>query len=83
MECKCWLSIETIVNCSRKAGISPANEEAAIAEEDPFKDLQDEIDTLLNVHSDLVPEGVNVSSLTDVDSEVSAMQAPLTDFPEF
>ena len=33
------LSIETIVNCFRKAGISPANQEAAIAEEDdPFKE---------------------------------------------
>ena len=40
--------IETIVNCFRKAGISPANQEAAIAEEedDPFKALQDEIDVI-------------------------------------
>ena len=44
------VSIETIVNCFRKPGISPANQEAAIAEEvDPFKDLQDEIDVLRNV----------------------------------
>ena len=34
------VSIETTVNCFRKAGISPANQEAAIVEEDdPFKDL--------------------------------------------
>ena len=75
------VSIETIVNCFRKAGISPANQEAAIAEEDdPFKDLQDEIDVLRNVKPDLVPEDVNVSSLIDVDAEVSAVQPPLTDF---
>ena len=44
------VSIETIINCFCKAGISPANQEAAIAEEDdPFKDLQDEIDVLRNV----------------------------------
>ena len=74
------VSIETIVNCFRKAGISPANQEAAIAEEDdPFKDLQDEIDVLRNVQPDLVPEDVNASSLIDVDSEVSAVQPPLTD----
>ena len=41
------VSTETIVNCFRKAGISRANQEATIAEEDdPFKDLQDEIDVL-------------------------------------
>ena len=74
------VSIETIVNCFRKAGIFPANQEEAIAkEDDPFKDLQDEIDVLRNVQPDLVPEDVNVSSLIDVDSEVSAVQPPLTD----
>ena len=72
------VSIETIVNCFRKAGISPANQEAAIAADDPFKDLQDEIDVLRNVPPDLVPEDVNASSLINVDSEVSAVQPPLT-----
>ena len=70
--------IKTIVNCFRKAEICPANQEAAIAEEnDPLKDLQDETDALRNVQPDLVPENVNASSLTDVDSEISAMQASL------
>ena len=73
------VSIVTIVNCFRKAGISPANQEAAIAEEDdPCKDLLDEIDVLRNVQPDLVPEDVNASSLIDVNSEVSAVQPPLT-----
>ena len=41
------LTTETIVNCFHKAGISAENQDAAIAEEDdPFKDLQDEIDAL-------------------------------------
>ena len=35
---------------------------------------------LRNVKPDLVPEDVNVSSLIDVDAEVSAVQPPLTDF---
>ena len=47
--------------------------------DDPFKDLQDEINVLRNVQRDLVPEDVNASSLIDVDSEVSAVQPPLTD----
>ena len=34
------VSTETIVNCFRKAGISTANQEAVIADEDvPFKNL--------------------------------------------
>ena len=74
------VSIETIVNCFRKAAISPVNQEAAIAEvDDPFKDLQDEIDVLRNVQPDLVPEDVDASSLIDVDPEFSAVQPPLTD----
>ena len=41
---------ETIVNCFRKAGISAENQDAAITEEDdPFKDLHDEIDALRTV----------------------------------
>ena len=74
------VSIETIVNCFRKAGIFPANQEAVIAEEDdPIEDLQDEIDVLRNVQPDLIPEDINASSLIHVDSEVSAVQPPLTD----
>ena len=41
--------------------------------------MQDEIDVLRNVQPDLVPEDINASSLIDVDSEVSAVQPPLTD----
>ena len=44
------VSTENIVNCFRKSGISTANQEAAIADEDdPFKDLQNEIDALRNL----------------------------------
>ena len=42
------VSIEAVVNCFRKGGISSANKDATIAKEDfdLFKDFQDEIDTL-------------------------------------
>ena len=74
-----WLP-ETIVNCIRKAGISAENQDAAIAEEDdPFKDLQDEIDALRTVQPDHIPEDINAASLVDVDAEVSAVQQPPTD----
>ena len=74
------VSTETIVNYFRKAGFSTANQEAAIADEDDlFKDLQNEIDALRNLQPDLVPEDANAASFTDVDTEVSTVQPPLTD----
>ena len=74
------VSIETIINYFCKAGISDANQEAAVVDEDdPFKNLQNEIDALRNLQPDLVPEHVNAASLTDADAEVSAVQPPLTD----
>ena len=50
---------ENFVNCFCKAGVSRANQEAAIAEDHPFKDLKSETGALRNVQSDLVPEDVN------------------------
>ena len=68
------------MNCFRKAGISTENQDAALAEEDdPFKELQDEIEALPTVQPDLIPEDINVASLVDVDAEVSAVQPPPTD----
>ena len=71
------LTTETIVNCFLKAGISAENQDAAIAEDDHFKDLQDEIDALRTVQPDLIPEDINAASLV-VDAEVSAAQPPPT-----
>ena len=68
------LTTETIVNCFRKAGIFGENQDTAIAEEDdPFKDLQDEIDALRTVQPDLIPEDINAASLVDIDAKVSAV----------
>ena len=47
------VSTETIVNRFRKAGISTANQEVAIADEDDlFKNLQNEVDALQNLQTD-------------------------------
>ena len=74
-------SAKTIVNCFRRAEISTANQEGAITDkDDPFKDLQNEIDALRNLQPYQVPEDVNATLLTNVEAEVSAVQPPLTDF---
>ena len=61
--------IETVVNCFCKAGIFAENQDAAIAEEDnPFKDLQDEIDALRTVQPGSYSRGYRrsfVSRYTD------------------
>ena len=44
------LSTQAIVSCFRKSGISTESQETAIAEDDdPFRELQDEIDNLRSV----------------------------------
>ena len=69
------LTPETIVNCFRKAGISSESQEAAIAEDDdPFKELQDEIDYLLSIEPDHFAENIDAASLADVDAGVAAIQ---------
>lgn len=48
---------ETIVNCFRKAGITPAVQQAAIADSDDlFKDLQESLNQLQKADSSLVTD---------------------------
>ena len=59
------VSTKTIVICFSKAGISTANQEAAIADkDDPFRILQNEADALRNLQLDLLPEDINALSLS-------------------
>ena len=72
-----WNSVpeETIVNCFRKAGISAESQTAAIADDDdPFKELQEGIDTLRTCQPDLIPEDIDANTLVEVDSEIIATQ---------
>ena len=71
------VSTKTVVNFFPKAGISIANQEAAIA--DAEISARCLIGALRNLQLDLVPEDVNAASSTGVDGEVSAMQPPLAD----
>ena len=64
---------ETIINCFRKAGITPAVQQAAIADlDDPFKDLQESLNDLRKADSSMVPDDVTVTSLVSLDDDVIA-----------
>ena len=62
--------LNPLENCFRKAGISTESQESVIAEDDPFKELQDEIDALRSVQPDLITEDIDAASLTDVDADL-------------
>ena len=77
-----WDSVttKTVVNCFRKSKISSESQNAAITDDDnPFKDLEEEIENLRSVQPDLVLDTIDASSFTDVDADVAAVQPPLSD----
>ena len=74
------LSTQTIVNCFRKSGISTESQKTAIAEDDdPFRELQEEIDDLRSVQPDLIEEDFDATTIADFDTEVIAVQPPPSD----
>ena len=64
---------QTIINCFRKAGITPAVQQDAIADsEDPFKDLQESLNDLRKADSTMVPDDVRATALVSLDDDVIA-----------
>ena len=60
---------ETIINCFRKAGITPAVQQAAISDsDDPFKDLQESLNDLRKADSSMVSD--DVTALVSLDDNV-------------
>jgi len=67
------VSKETIVNCFRKAGITPDGQQAAIDDsDDPFKDLQESLNNLRKADSSMVPNDVTATALVSLDDDVIA-----------
>ena len=67
------VSKETIINCFRKTGITPAIQQAVISDSyDPFKDLQERLNDLRKADSSMVPDDVTATALVSLDDDVIA-----------
>ena len=74
------VSVQTIVNCFRKAGTIPEAQNPAITDAgDPFSVLKEHLQRRRGIDPDIVPEGVTPESLIDVDKEVITMAPMITD----
>ena len=74
------LPTQTIDNCFQKPGISTESQETTIVEDDdPFQELQDEIDDLRSVQPNLIEKDFDATTFADVDAEVIAVQPPPSD----
>ena len=59
---------ETIINCFRKAGITPAAQQAVISDsDDPLKGLQESLNDLRKVDSSMVPDDLTATALVSLD----------------
>ena len=71
---------KTVVNCFRKSKILSESQKALIAEDDdPFKELEEEIENLISIQPDIVSENVDAVTFTHVDAEVLVVQLPPSD----
>ena len=61
---------ETTINCFKKAGITLAVQQAAIADSgDPFKDLEESLHDLRKADSSMVPDDVTATALVSLDGD--------------
>ena len=66
-------------HCFTKCGISSENRERAVTnEDDPFKELKNEIDQLRESHTKVVLSKITIKDLVDVDGKVLTTE-PFTD----
>ena len=71
---------ETVVNCFAKAGISKKKQVESLSEaDDPFKDLQEQLDELAIHAPEFFPEGTTTADVVSADGSVINTEPVMTD----
>ena len=85
MQCEC-LTLhgeklqKTVVNCFAKAGISKEKQVESLPEaDDPFKDLQEQLDKLALHAPEFFPEGTTAADVVSADDSVKNTEPVMTD----
>ena len=73
----------TVINCFKKTGINPGVQQAFIANsDDPFKDLQENLNQLKSADPSMVLEHVTAESIASLDDDVTATPPEIADITE-
>ena len=71
---------ETVVNCFAKAGISKEKQLESLSEaDDPFKDLQEQLDKLAVHAPEFFPEGTTAADVVSADDSIINTEPVMTD----
>ena len=74
------VTTESVVNCFEKAGISKEKQpEALLDPDDPFKDLQEQLDKLAVYNPEFFPESTSASDIVSVDDSLTSTEPLMTD----
>ena len=69
-----------IINCFEKAGIPKEKQsEALLDADDPFKDLQEQLDKLAVYNPEFFPEGTTANDIASVDDSLTSTEPLMTD----
>ena len=74
------VTTKTVVNCFEKAGISKGKQSEALPDDDdPFKDLQEQLNKLVVYNSKFFPEGTTANGIVSVDDSLTSIEPLMTD----
>ena len=74
------VTTKTVVNCFEKAGISKEKQsEALLDADDPFKDLQEQLDKLVVYNPEFFPEGTTANDIVSADDSLTIAEPLMTD----
>ena len=74
------VTTKTVVNCFEKAGISKGKQSEALQDaDDPFKDLQEQLNKLVVYNSKFFPEGTTANGIVSVDDSLTSIEPLMTD----